>query len=170
MRVARASRYSESLKVVAEVFDERPIVFPGVGEEDFWPPWLLIGANNLSRQFDSITLQTQTPLASTIHRCWTRIGWEIALPPPICSAFHKRSSGSASLLPHERVIRSRLRSPSLSNGNSPLRRNRRSGSRHIPQSPFDRHRGGGHPPTPATPPCIRVRTRRFKKVALTVLE
>jgi len=37
-------------------------------------------------------------------------------------------------LPHERVIRSRLRSPSLSNGNSPLRRNRRSGSRHIPQS------------------------------------
>src|SRR5215470_10373802 len=60
---------------------------------------------------------------------------EIALPPPICSAFHKRPSGSASLLPHERVIRSRLRSPSLSNGNSPLRRNRRSGSRHIPQSP-----------------------------------
>ena len=61
---------------------------------------------------------------------------EIALPPPICSAFHKRSSGSASLLRHERVIRPRLRSPSLSNGNSPLRRNRRSGSRHIPQSPF----------------------------------
>src|SRR6266849_5468315 len=26
---------------------------------------------------------------------------------------------------------------------------------------FDRHRGGGHPPTPATPPCVRVRTRRF---------
>jgi len=74
VRVARASRYSESLKVVVEVFDERPIVFPGVGEEDFWPPWLLIGANNLSRQFDSITLQTQTPLASTIHRCWTQIG------------------------------------------------------------------------------------------------
>src|SRR6266849_1311606 len=24
-----------------------------------------------------------------------------------------------------------------------------------------RHRGGGHPPTPATPPCVRVRTRRF---------
>jgi hypothetical protein len=65
-----------------------------------------------------------------LHSCW-----EIALPPPICSAFHKRSSGSASLLPHERVIRSRLRSPSLSNGNSPLRRNRRSGSRHIPQRP-----------------------------------
>jgi len=74
VRVARASRYSESLKVVVEVFDERLIVFPGVGEEDFWPPWLLIGANNLSRQFDSITLQTQTPLASTIHRCWTQIG------------------------------------------------------------------------------------------------
>jgi hypothetical protein len=34
----------------------------------------------------------------------------------------------------------------------------------------DRHRGGGRQPTPATPPCIRVRTRRFKKVALTVLE
>jgi hypothetical protein len=30
-----------------------------------------------------------------------------------------RSTGSASLLPHERVIRSRLRSPSLSNGNLP---------------------------------------------------
>src|SRR5690242_19806041 len=29
---------------------------------------------------------------------------------------------------------------------------------------FDRHRGGGHPPTPATPPCIRVRTRRFELV------
>jgi transposase len=31
---------------------------------------------------------------------------------------------------------------------------------------FDRHRGGGHPPTPATPPCVRVRTRRFELVAL----
>ena len=31
-----------------------------------------------------------------LHNCR-----EIALPPPICSAFHKRSSGSASLLPHE---------------------------------------------------------------------
>src|ERR1022692_3467687 len=28
----------------------------------------------------------------------------------------------------------------------------------------DRHRGGGHPPTPATPPCVRVRTRRFETV------
>src|ERR1700730_13197259 len=27
--------------------------------------------------------------------------------------------------------------------------------------PSDRHRGGGHPPTPATPPCVRIRTRRF---------
>jgi len=26
---------------------------------------------------------------------------------------------------------------------------------------LDRHRGGGHPPTPATPPCVRIRTRRF---------
>jgi hypothetical protein len=26
---------------------------------------------------------------------------------------------------------------------------------------IDRHRGGGQPPTPATPPCVRVRTRRF---------
>jgi len=34
----------------------------------------------------------------------------------------------------------------------------------------DRHRGGGHPPTPATPPCVRVRTRRFESVTLTVLE
>src|SRR5216683_2643242 len=31
----------------------------------------------------------------------------------------------------------------------------------LPDAPFDRHRGGGHPPTPATPPCVRVRTRRF---------
>src|SRR5207244_11348597 len=31
---------------------------------------------------------------------------------------------------------------------------------------FDRHRGGGCPPTPATPPCVRVRTRRFELVAL----
>ena len=29
---------------------------------------------------------------------------------------------------------------------------------------IDRHRGGGHPPTPATPPCIRVRTRRFERL------
>jgi chemotaxis protein MotA len=35
---------------------------------------------------------------------------------------------------------------------------------------YDRHRGGGHPPTPATPPCVRVRTRRFEMVTLTVLE
>jgi DNA-binding NtrC family response regulator len=34
----------------------------------------------------------------------------------------------------------------------------------------DRHRGDGHPPTPATPPCVRVRTRRFEMVTLTVLE
>src|SRR5207302_1239103 len=26
---------------------------------------------------------------------------------------------------------------------------------------FDRHRGSGCPLTPATPPCVRVRTRRF---------
>mgnify|MGYP006337135359 CR=1 FL=1 len=26
---------------------------------------------------------------------------------------------------------------------------------------IDRHRGSGRPLTPATPPCIRVRTRRF---------
>src|SRR6516162_782958 len=72
---------------------------------------------------------SHTPALLNDHKCR-----EIGLPPPICSAFHKRSSGSASLLRHERVIRPRLRSPSLSNGNSPLRRNRR--SRHIPQSPF----------------------------------
>jgi hypothetical protein len=34
------------------------------------------------------------------------------------------------------------------------------------QSPVDRHRGGGHPPTRATPPCVRVRTRRFELVTL----
>jgi hypothetical protein len=28
----------------------------------------------------------------------------------------------------------------------------------------DRHRGGGHPPTPATPPYVRVRIRRFEKL------
>src|SRR5215471_1213556 len=31
---------------------------------------------------------------------------------------------------------------------------------------FDRHRGRGRPRTPATPPCVRVRTRRFESVAL----
>src|SRR5215471_15226344 len=35
---------------------------------------------------------------------------------------------------------------------------------------LDRHRGGGHPPTPATPPCVRVRTRRFETFGLTLLE
>src|ERR1022692_4457214 len=34
----------------------------------------------------------------------------------------------------------------------------------------DRHRGGGHPPPPATPPCVRVRTRRFETVTLAFLE
>src|SRR5208283_4951027 len=34
----------------------------------------------------------------------------------------------------------------------------------------DRHRGGGHPPTPATPPCVRVRTRRFELVTLAPLD
>ena len=33
-----------------------------------------------------------------------------------------------------------------------------------------RHRGGGHPPTPATPPCVRVRTRRFELVALAFID
>ena len=35
---------------------------------------------------------------------------------------------------------------------------------------FDRHRGGGCPPTPATPPCVRVRTRRFELVALRAVD
>ena len=34
----------------------------------------------------------------------------------------------------------------------------------------DRHRGGGHPPTPATPPCVRVRTRRFELVTLAFID
>ena len=34
----------------------------------------------------------------------------------------------------------------------------------LAKSGLDRHRGGGHPPTPATPPCVRVRTRRFELV------
>jgi hypothetical protein len=29
---------------------------------------------------------------------------------------------------------------------------------------FDRHRGSGCPLTAATPPCVRVRTRRFEKL------
>jgi hypothetical protein len=33
---------------------------------------------------------------------------------------------------------------------------------------LDRHRGGGHPPTPATRPCVRVRTRRFENVRLSL--
>src|SRR6266853_23367 len=37
-------------------------------------------------------------------------------------------------------------------------------------SNIDRHRGGDHPPTPATPPCVRVRTRRFELVTLTLLD
>jgi hypothetical protein len=35
---------------------------------------------------------------------------------------------------------------------------------------LDRHRGGGHPPTPAPPPCVRVRTRRFELVALALVD
>src|ERR1039458_10455567 len=34
----------------------------------------------------------------------------------------------------------------------------------------DRHRGGGHPPTPATPPCVRVRTRRLELVTLASID
>src|SRR5438128_6945494 len=40
----------------------------------------------------------------------------------------------------------------------------------FPHSPLDRQRGGSHPPTPATPPCVRVRTRRFELVALTAID
>src|SRR5438552_2669334 len=40
----------------------------------------------------------------------------------------------------------------------------------LPISPLDRHRGGGHPPTPATPPCVRVRTRRFELVTLAAID
>jgi hypothetical protein len=40
----------------------------------------------------------------------------------------------------------------------------------FPTSRLDRHRGGGHPPTPATPPCIRVRTRRFELVRLAFID
>src|SRR5207253_2642461 len=35
---------------------------------------------------------------------------------------------------------------------------------------LDRHRGGGCPPTPATPPCVRVRTRRFESVTLSPVD
>ena len=40
----------------------------------------------------------------------------------------------------------------------------------VDAGPFDRHRGGDRPPTPATPPCVRVRTRRFEMVTLTFFE
>jgi hypothetical protein len=36
----------------------------------------------------------------------------------------------------------------------------------LPVCPLDRHRGSGCPLTPATPPCVRVRTRRFEMVTL----
>ncbi len=35
---------------------------------------------------------------------------------------------------------------------------------------IDRHRGSGYPLTPATPPCIRVRTRRFESVTLALVD
>ena len=34
----------------------------------------------------------------------------------------------------------------------------------------DRHRGGSHPPTPATPPCIRVAYTAIRAVTLTLLD
>jgi hypothetical protein len=40
----------------------------------------------------------------------------------------------------------------------------------LPASRLDRHRGDGHPPTPATPPCVRVRTRRFELVKLASID
>jgi len=36
----------------------------------------------------------------------------------------------------------------------------------LPVTGLDRHRGSGCPLTPATPPCVRVRTRRFEMVTL----
>src|ERR1039458_7572671 len=47
------------------------------------------------------------------------------------------------------------------------------GSRGFPMAyamGYDRHRGGGRPPTPATPPCVRGRTQRFESVTLAFLE
>src|SRR5215813_401315 len=46
----------------------------------------------------------------------------------------------------------------------------RARQREKPYPESDRHRGGGRPPTPATPPCVRVRTRRFETFGLTLLE
>ena len=49
----------------------------------------------------------------------------------------------------------------------PVRSPRGDAGTEIPNpTAFDRHRGRGCPPTPATPPCVRVRTRRFESVAL----
>jgi len=47
---------------------------------------------------------------------------------------------------------------------------KRSSARCATPTRLDRHRGGGHPPTPATPPCVRVRTRRFERVTLTTVD
>src|ERR1039458_2596902 len=47
---------------------------------------------------------------------------------------------------------------SLDQHRSPIERWRASGRP-------DWHRGDGHPPTPAAPPCVRIRTRRFELVA-----
>ena len=41
---------------------------------------------------------------------------------------------------------------------------------HITIIPFNRHRGGANTPTPAKPPCVRVRTRRFKWFALASID
>jgi hypothetical protein len=40
------------------------------------------------------------------------------------------------------------------------------GAEEVPAMPVshDRHRGGGRPPTPATPPYVRVRIRRVEKL------
>ena len=38
------------------------------------------------------------------------------------------------------------------------------GKGHLKPEEEDRHRGGGRPPTPAIPPCIRVRARLFDRL------
>jgi hopanoid biosynthesis associated radical SAM protein HpnJ len=41
--------------------------------------------------------------------------------------------------------------------------------KHAEKASRDRHRGSGCPLTPATPPCVRVRTRRFERVTLALI-
>ena len=63
----------------------------------------------------------------------------------------------AGLLPQNNTLRPMDQELSMGRGVSRIRRL-------VNAAVFDRHRGGSHLPTPATPPCERVRTRRFERL------